>query len=176
MPEYLSEDYGVKEQRREKIVKRTILSVLILVLVVGLTYFGYRSYPAEKQVKLFLKELRDKNYQSAYRLWGCTESSPCRDYTLDKFLEDWGPNSPRANAAAAVINKMSYCGPGGLWSKLGNSLAHALGERVCDCGPGEIARVSFGPGNQVHLWYQRSDGTLGFAPERFCLPQPRAFE
>jgi hypothetical protein len=176
MPEYLSEDYGIKEQRRERIIRWTILSVLILVLVVGLTYFAYRSYPAEKQINLFLKELRDKNYQAAYRLWGCTENSPCRDYTLDKFLQDWGPNSQYANASAAVIQKRSYCGPGGIWSKLGDSLAHALGERVCYCGPGMIATVNFGVGNPVYLWYQRSDGTLGFAPGRFCLPQPKAFE
>ena len=176
MPGYLSEDYGIKDERREKIVKRTILSVLILALAGSLTYLAYRSYPAQKRVKLFLQELRNKDYQSAYRLWGCTENSPCRDYTLDKFLEDWGPNSPRADASSAVIEKPSYCGPGGIWYKLTTSLAHGLGERACDCGPGVIVIVNFGKGDPVPLWYQRSDGTLGFAPDRFCLPQPKAFQ
>ena len=176
MPEYLSEDYGIKEQRREKIIKRTILLVLILALAGGLSYLAFRSNAAQKRVKLFLQELRAKDYQSAYRLWGCTESSPCRDYTLDKFLEDWGPTSPRADASSAIIQKPSYCGPGGIWHKMVTSLAHRLGERACDCGPGVIVIVRFGEGDRVPLSYQRSDGTLGFAPERFCLPQPRAFQ
>jgi hypothetical protein len=169
------EGYGVKEARRGRMVKWTALAVLLVVVAGSLTYLAFRSYPANKKVELFLADLRKRDYQSAYRLWGCTESSPCREYSLEKFLEDWGPKSAHPDASAAKIKKAGYCGPG-LGFKLANSVAQALGEKGCYCGPGVNITVEFGPGDEVPLRYERKDGTLGFAPWPICVPQPRGFQ
>lgn len=175
MPEYL-EGYGVEDERRERRIKRAVIATVVLLVAGEALYLGFRNYSARKQVNLFLEYLRKQDYQSAYRLWGCTENSPCRDYSFERFLEDWGPKSQHADAAAAAVKKMPArsCGPGVLYT-LTSIAAHTLGERGCDCGSGVIFTLSFPKGEEV-LWYERKDGTLGFAPWPACLPQPKAFQ
>lgn len=171
------EGYGVEEERRARLIHWIVLAVVAILVIGGGLYLGLRTYPARKQVSLFLEYLRKQDYKSAYRLWGCTETSPCREYSFERFMEDWGPNSPHANAAAAEIRKMPArsCGPGVLYT-LTTLMAHGLGERGCDCGLGVIHTVNFPQGEEVALWYERKDKTLGFAPWPVCVPQPRAFQ
>lgn len=176
MSDFLS-GYGVEQERRERVIKRVVLALVIVLVAGGGAYLALRTYPARKQVNQFLECLRRQDYQSAYRMWGCTETSPCRDYTFEKFMEDWGPKSPHANAQAARIRSMNArsCGPGVLYT-LGTIAAHALGERGCDCGTGVIHTVTFPGGEEVALWYERKDKTLGFAPWPACLPKLKAWQ
>lgn len=169
--------YGVEEEKRERIVKAVLLAIVVLAVAGGSLYLALRTYPARRQVNQFLEYLRSGDYKQAYRLWGCTETSPCRDYTFEKFMEDWGPASPHANAKAARIRNMNprACGPGVLYT-LGTLAAHLLGERGCDCGSGVIHTLSFPGGEEVAIWYERKDKTLGFAPWPACLPQPKAWQ
>ncbi len=169
--------YGVEEERRERLIKRALLVLLALLLGGGAFYLGFRTYPARRQVNQFLEYLKQKDYRSAYRLWGCTETSPCRDYTFEKFMEDWGPTSPHGQPEGARIRRMSWraCGPGFLYM-LGTLAARAFGECGCDCGSGVIHTVAFPGGEEVALWYERKDKTLGFAPWPACLPPPKAWQ
>jgi|YNPBryBLVA2012_1023415.scaffolds.fasta_scaffold00033_5 hypothetical protein len=169
--------YGVEEERRERLIKRVALALLIVLAVGGGLYLALRTYPARRQVNQFLDYLRRQDYQGAYRMWGCTETSPCRDYSFEKFLEDWGPKSAHADARAARIRGMSArsCGPGVLYT-LGSLAAHALGEKGCDCGSGVIHTVAFPGGEEVALWYDRKEKALGFAPWPACLPQLKAWQ
>lgn len=169
--------YGIEEARRERLIKRALLLVVVLLAAAGSAYLGYRTYPARRQVNQFLEYLRHKDYQSAYRLWGCTESTPCRDYSFEKFLEDWGPKSPHARVEQAQVRRMSWraCGPGVPYM-LATLAARAFGERGCDCGSGVIHSVAFPDGEEVVLWYERKDRTLGFAPWPACLPPPKAWQ
>ena len=147
------EGYGVEDARRARTLKWALILILSAIVIGSVLYFLLRSYPAKAKVGDFLEDLRRQNYRAAYEMWGCTASSPCRDYSFEKFLEDWGPKSPHANAAAASIARTRYC------------------------GPGVIVTVNFGKsGDDVLLWYQRSDRTLGFAPWPVCAPQPKAWQ
>ena len=151
MAEFL-EGYGVGDARRARIFWRLVIAGLV-VLTVSLTlYFVLRSWPAKRQVQQFVDLLREKDYQAAYRLWGCTEFSPCREYTLGKFMEDWGPSGLHADAASMSIQRTRYC------------------------GPGVIVTLQSSQGDEVHLWYERRDSTIGFAPWPVCAPQPRAYQ
>lgn len=146
------EGYGVDDVRRSRLFWRLILSLVLLLIIGCALYFGLRSYPAKRKVNVFVEDLRKKDYRAAYDLWGCTPTSPCKDYTFQKFMEDWGPQAIK-NPGAATIAKTRYC------------------------GPGVIVTLGFGAGSRdVPLWYQRSDGTLGFAPWPVCAPQPKAYQ
>jgi len=150
MPGYL-EGYGAGEERRERILKRTILAVLVIAVAGISLYFLFRNYRETKRAEFFLELLRNKDYQTAYRLWGCTEpgAPACTDYPFDKFVEDWGPQSPHANAAAAEIRK------------------------IRGCATGVIITVAFGPEQEEFLWVDRKDKFLGFAPWPVCNPRYR---
>lgn len=150
MAGYLDE-YGVSDARRERIVKRLVIAAAVLLIAVIAGYFVLRTYPATRQVNAFLSGLRNRDYQAAYRAWGCAQ--PCRDYSFNNFLEDWGPKSAFGDAARAGVKKARYC----------NS--------------GVIVTLGAPSGKELPLWYERSDGTLGFAPWPVCaerIPAPGA--
>ncbi len=139
------EGYGAGDEKRERSLKRAGI-VLLVLLVTGLAlYFGFRNYRQERQFSRFLELLAARDYQGAYRLWGCTEQSPCRDYPVAKFLEDWGPGSPHADVAGARVT------------------------RTRTCSSGIIKSVRFAK-DEVNLWVDRANLTLAFSPFPMCNP------
>jgi hypothetical protein len=146
MPGYL-EAYGAGQEKRDKLVKRATLAVVLVLIVGGVLYFLLRNYRETRQAKLFFELLRKQDYAAAYELWGCNPTSPCRDYTRDKFMEDWGPKSPHADLSALKIT------------------------RTRGCTTGVILETDFGKGMTEYLWVDRTTRNLGFAPWPVCNPR-----
>lgn len=141
------ENFGAGEEKREKRRWRIVFSVLGLLVISGASYFAFRNYREEKQLTLFFDTLNQRNYKAAYEMWGCTEQTPCRDYSFDRFQEDWGPKSKHANLSAMKVVKTK------------------------SCGGGIIRIVDFGAGDEVNLWVDRKDRMIGFAPWPVCNPR-----
>ena len=146
MPGYL-ESYGISEERlarRGKLVKTALASVSAA-LVVGLILYSYfKNYRQESVVKAFVQLLERHDYQSAYRMYGCTEAQPCRDYAFQRFLDDWGPASAFKDAAAA---------------RVGDSQS---------CGTGVIVQLEDAGGKPVALWVERATNIVSFSPWPEC--------
>ncbi len=145
MPGYLAH-YGEGEEQREKIIRWTIISVVLLAVTSGILYFFLKNYTQENQARTFFKLLEKHDYQGAYGVWGCTEATPCRDYAFNTFMEDWGPKSSRADVSSYSIRKSR------------------------SCGSGVILTVDFGKNQQEKLWVERRDLTIGFSPWPGCPP------
>ena len=145
MPGYLDQ-YGAGEEERERIIRRVIVSVLAVTLAGSVLYFFFKNYKQESQAKVFFRELKQHNYQAAYRVWGCTETTPCRDYPYATFMEDWGPGSLRADVSSYHIRKSRAC------------------------GSGVILTVDFGKNQEEKLWVEKQDLTIGFSPWPGCPP------
>jgi len=144
------EDYGTADARRAKILKRIVLSLLLLAVLAGVLYFTLRDRKEKRQAAQFLELLRQKDFQAAYRHWGCTEAKPCPYYSYEKFLEDWGPKSGHADLSRLRVTKTR------------------------SCGSGIIQTLDFGGGEEVLLWVERKDLSLGFAPWPSCHPRMAA--
>lgn len=136
--------YGEGEERRAKIIKYGALSLVTLLVVGGLLYFWFKNYRQERQVRNFLQLLAGRDYKAAYALWGCTDQRPCPDYSMDKFMEDWGPGDRDPNNFKLVKSR--------------------------SCGSGVIITVDTGKDAPERLWVQRQDLTLGFSPYPGCPP------
>jgi hypothetical protein len=136
--------YGVQDAKREKRWKWIIL-VSAAAAVIGLALFlFFRNFREERAAKTFLEALRAHNYQRAYQLWGCTPQNPCRDYSFQKFLEDWGPNGQYKNVNAVQFTTVDAC------------------------GQGVVLTVEYPNAEPFGLWVDRSTKTLGFAPWPRC--------
>jgi hypothetical protein len=139
--------YGAGEEQREKKIKLLAVTLLIVLIVAAILYFQFRDYPEEKQIKAFMGYLGQKDYKAAYELWGCSDAHPCPSYAFPKFMEDWGPQSPHANVAAAKLAKTK------------------------SCQTGVIQFVEFPGKDEVQLWVERRGKTIGFAPWPVCNPR-----
>lgn len=145
MSNYL-DDYGVAEARREKILKRAVVGAIVLAAAGGLLYWQFKDFREEKQIKTFFELVRAKDYQSAYVMWGCTAEKPCRQYSFEKFMEDWGPKNSHGDVSSA---------------RMGST-------RSCD--DGIIQPLNIGD-EEILLWVNRSDRVLSYAPWPVCTPR-----
>lgn len=92
MGSYL-QSYGVEEERRGRIIKRILIAAGSILLILLLGYLLFHNYPERRVANSFLEKINAKDYQRAYRQWGCTTEHPCPNYGYDRFLRDWGPGS-----------------------------------------------------------------------------------
>lgn len=145
MAGYLDQ-YGAGDERRIRIFKGLAIAAAILIFVGGPLLFIFHNYRQESQVKQFFKLLEAHQYKEAYAMWGCTDAHPCKGYTMDMFMQDWGP------ARGSVSNVRI--------------------ERSRSCGSGVILTVDFDNNRQEKLWVQRDDLTIGFSPLQGC-PVPK---
>ncbi len=144
MPGYL-DNYGASDAKRERGLKRILLAALILVVVSLGGYWFLHDFQEKRQVSRFLSLLEDKKYEDAYRLWGCDPAKPCRDYSLVKFLEDWGPASAHSDVRNVSIRRT----------------------RSCDAGIIQI--LQFKAGDEIQLYVDRQNRTIGFSPFDYCV-------
>ena len=144
MPGFL-DNYGVSEARRERNVRRWVLGCLAAVAIGWFGYAWWHDFHEKRQVSRFFDLLEAKNYQDAYRLWGCDPAKPCRDYNFQKFLEDWGPQSPHPDQSKAHVR------------------------RTRSCNDGVIQIIEYAPGDEVFLYVDRNTLQLAFSPFSYCV-------
>jgi hypothetical protein len=154
MSGFLDSSYGVTDARRERRIKRIVLWSLGVLIVGTVLFFTFRTYRQERVVKQFLSLLKEKNYQEAYKLWGCTQDTPCKYYPPERFNEDWGPSGQYKDAGEGKIQIEDVCGSGvffgmnipnvkpfGLWVETSTN--------VLSFAPSDWARC---PGPHLQIW------------------------
>lgn len=133
--------YGADDERRGRRIRRIALAVG-LALVLGLTgYFLFRDYREKSLAKRFIAQLNAKQFDDAYRTWGCTDAHPCRDYDYKRFLEDWGPDKSKAEWKVTDVD---------------------------GCPDGVIITLAGGAAEPTPLWIDRGGNTIGFSPWPEC--------
>ena len=111
MAGYLDQ-YGAGEERREKIIKNLVISLVALVVLGGIAFFVFHNYRQEHQVKRFFELLQAHDYQGAYALWVRTRERPARAIRFTAFMQDWGPQSGHRDVSNFRISKSRSCGSG----------------------------------------------------------------
>jgi hypothetical protein len=145
MPGYLDQ-YGAGEEQRNRIVIRSVIAVVAVVIVASLGWYLLKNHHQEGVVKTFLGDVRRGDYRAAYRDWGCTPEKPCSGYTFNKFSEDWG--------GAA---KDSAPDPANLGITDSES-----------CSTGVLLTVAVNSSRQEKLWVEKDNDAISFAPYPIC--------
>jgi hypothetical protein len=68
------------------------LTLLLAVGLVGGILYKFANYREESRVQVFLTAVAGSDYESAYAMWEGHER-----YSIDSFLEDWGPEGYYTN-------------------------------------------------------------------------------
>ncbi len=131
---------GAEAARRERARRRTLLSILAVLLVAGSLYFWFKNYREEKRIQEFLAALQRSDYPAAYSFWGCRVETPCPNYNYKDFMDDWGPKGEVGPVSSF---------------RLGTS--H---ER----GSGVVITVELNGRLQRKLWVEKKTEVVGFAP------------
>ena len=145
MPGYL-DTYGAGEEQRNRIVIRSIISVIVVVVVVSLSWYLTKNHHQESVVKTFLTAIRGGDYQGAYRDWGCTPEKPCSGYAFDKFQADWGPSAKDGAPNPSVLG-------------------------ITDsetCNTGVLLTIAVNDSREEKLWVDKSNDAISFAPYPIC--------
>jgi hypothetical protein len=143
MPGYL-ERYGQGHEQRARRTRRIIASALVVIVGGASLYFYMRNYRQKAKVTQFVELLQKQDYTGSYRLWGCTETKPCPDYAFNRFMEDWGPQSPNAKIDSFEITRSRAC------------------------GSGVIVTVDLGRKRLERFWVEGSEMTIGYSPWQVC--------
>jgi hypothetical protein len=88
---YLQE-YGAGEEQRNRVIKWVVIGIVAALIIAVAAYAIFHNYPEKRVANHFLADVNSKNYQSAYRDWGCTSEHPCPNYDYNRFMQDWGPS------------------------------------------------------------------------------------
>jgi hypothetical protein len=139
----LKGDYGAGEERRARVIKIVVASVLALAVIGGTVYYFFHNYRQEQQVERFMKRLDARDYQTAYNLW--TGSGPARaQYPMNDFMRDWGP--PVDVSGYVVLDSES-------------------------CDESVIVDVDAGRAGDRKVWVDRSNLSMSFPPNEFGCVQ-----
>ena len=138
--------YGESEAKREKIIKVVGISAAILIIASGSLYFFMRDFQEKQKLNSFRELILKKDYKAAYPMWGCTNSTPCSQYSFERFLRDWGPDSPVGKGSKVSVLRTNSC--------------TATVIQVWNIGAKE----------EVNLVVNRKDKVIGFAPWPVCDP------
>ncbi len=150
MAGYLDQ-YGAGEERRNRIILRSILAVLTIAFVWTLTWYLLLNHHEEGVVKTFVAALKNKDTQSAYRIWGCTSAKPCSGYEYQKFMRDWGPGPDGPDLAVLGLTDSE------------------------ECNNAVLLTLEVNANRTEKLWVDRGNDTITFAPFPVC-PQQIPYE
>jgi len=142
------DEYGAGDERRARIIKLIVVSVLVAAVLSGLLYFFFRNYRQEQAAKRFFNLLEAHNYQAAYDMWAPTDRDKA-DYPMTSFLQDWGPQ-------AMDIRKFTVMD-------------------AESCGNVVIVDTDLGAAGDKKLWIKRDTASLGFGPFEQCQQQNRIY-
>ena len=135
------EEFGAVEERRGRFIKRLVIALLALLIIGFAAYEFFQNYSEEHLVNQFLSELNAARYPAAYQTWGCSDAHPCRDYSYQRFLEDWGPGKKTADWKVANVD---------------------------GCTTGAIVTVAAQGAENMPLWVERGTSALTFSPWPEC--------
>jgi len=98
--------------KREKVIRRLLWTLLFVIPISLILWWQFYNFFEEQDAKRFLRHLQDRQYQTAYAMFGCTDQHPCQTYAFSKFMEDWGPNGEHPDSSNAKIGLSQSCGDG----------------------------------------------------------------
>ena len=144
------------DARKEKLKNVTLIgSLATFVLLVLLTLAGYMlghgwfftNLPAEHKVDKFFTALEAQDYKTAYAIYTndpdfAQHPDQHKDYTLQRFTEDWTTESPVGAPISSHHVDISKTDGSGTF------------------GTGIIVAVRINGPKKLFMWYQKSDGTL----------------
>jgi len=143
MAGYLDQ-YGTGEEERNRLVGRLFGAVIVLGVAGALGWYLFQYHHEETVVKAFVSATRRGDYGAAYRAWGCTPQKRCPGYSLQNFIDDWGPKNSAPDPAIFGLVADEACNNAVLFTLAVNAK------------------------RQEKLWVNQGSDEISFAPYANC--------
>ena len=137
------EGYGTGDARRERRNRLIAVAVVVAAVAAGVGWYILRDFREKRQADRFVQFVEQKRYDEAYRLWGCDPQKPCRDYSFEKFMADWG----KVDLARAKAQDRN-------------------------CSSGVIRTFEFAGADRASIWIDKSDRVISYSPYDDSCRQP----
>ena len=134
------DQYHERNWLYSKLVKGVGWAMLAAIVSYSFYWLFFRNWREERRVEQFLAAVQQAAYDDAYTFWGCSVQEPCRFYSYESFLEDWGPESPLRAVSSYQLGR-SYTQPNGVIIEV-----HINGEK------------------QPNLWVQKDTQAISYFP------------
>ncbi len=146
-PGYLDQ-YGAGEERRNRIIIRSLGLVVTTAAVVSLSWYLLQNHHQESVVRSFVAAVKAGDFKTAYQVWGCSEQKPCSGYEFHRFLSDWSPQATVESGPpdAQVIG-------------LSDSQS---------CNNGVLLTLQVNKNRVETLWVTKAEDAISYAPYPIC--------
>lgn len=141
------------EEPSSKLRRYIISGLIFLVLLAVGIWYVFRFETEKKTVQAFMDAVVAGNFEEAYRLW-----KPAEAYTFNDFMEDWGPQGFYGPVRSYKITNASR--PDGASGVIVTVEVSPDTPFPSNRETEKLPRI-----REVHLWVERKDQSLGFAPE-----------
>jgi hypothetical protein len=135
-----------------KVRRYVITGIAFVALIVILAAYLFRFHQEEATVRHFLDTVVAGNMEEAYKLW-----KPAPSYSFKDFQDDWGPQSLNGGIKSYRIGK-------GERMPSASGVVFRVELSPFQPFPSENDVVKSNKTNEVRLWVQFKDQSIGFSP------------
>lgn len=140
------------EEPKSKLRRYVITCLALAFLIAWGLWWIFRFYPERKAVVEFMDTVVAGDFQRAYQLW-----KPVPSYTYQDFLSDWGPAGEFGPVKSYHIETAQRL-------KNASGVIVVVAVSPYQPFPGKQDRGKYAKTQEVNLWVEVRDKSLGFAP------------
>jgi hypothetical protein len=143
------------EEPKSKALRYVVSAVALAAMIAGGLWYFLRFTPEKRTVERFMNAVVAGDSQQAYQIW---HPAPNSSFTYQDFLGFWGPKGYYSPIKSFRIESAEMPPKGG------SGVVVVVELSAYAPFPAPEDSVKFAQNQEVRLWVERSDHSLGFPP------------
>jgi hypothetical protein len=143
------------EEPKSKALRYVVSSIALAAMIAGAFWYFLRFTPEKRTVERFMEAVVAGNTQQAFQIW---HPRPHVNFTYQDFLGFWGPKGYYSPIKSYRIESAEMPPNGG------SGVVVVVELSAYSPFPTPEDSIKFGQNQEVRLWIERSDHSMGFPP------------
>jgi hypothetical protein len=143
------------EEPKSKALRYTVSGIALVLMIAGALWYFLRFTPEKRTVEHFMETVIAGDTQEAYKIWHPAATS---SFKYEDFLGFWGPKGYYSPIKSYRIESVEMPPKGG------SGVVVTVELSAYAPFPAPEDSVKFAQNQEVKIWVERSDRSLGFPP------------